>query len=104
MDMRRKRVTSEFNEEGIKRALQTLGCDDKWSVIQEDWGFSIYFDGSYVLSSSAYTIEGVVKEVRSYIYEEIANEKRCVEQLSKDFVVDVEYAHLVEKRYGLYKD
>lgn len=102
--MRRKRVTAELSEDGIKRALWTLSCDDKWNVIQDDWSFSIYFDGSYLLSSAAYTATEVVKEVRAHIYEEIANEKKCVEQLSKDFGVDVEYAHLVEKRYGLYKD
>lgn len=102
--MRQKRVTAELSEEGIKRALLTLGCDDKWNVKIEDWGFSIYYDGSYLLSSGAYTITEVVKEVCAHIYEEIANEKKCVEQLSKDFGVDVEYAHLVEKRYGLYKD
>lgn len=73
--MRRKRVTAELSEEGIKRALQTLGCDDKWNVTQEEWGFSIYFDGSYLLSSAAYTATEVVKEVRAHIYEEIANEK-----------------------------
>ena len=101
--MRRKRVTAELSEEGIKRALQTLSCDDKWNVTQEDWGFSIYFDGSYLLSSAAYTATEVVKEVRAHIYEEIANEQRFVEQLSKDFG-EVENAHLVEKRYGLYKD
>lgn len=102
--MRRKRVTAELSEDGIKRALWTLGCDDKWNVTQDDWGFSIYFDGSCLLSSAAYTVTEIVKEVRAHIYEEIANEKKCVEQLSKDFGVDVEYAHLVEKRYGLYKD
>lgn len=102
--MRRKRVTAELSEEGIKRALRTLGCDDKWNVTEVDWGFSIYFDGSYLLSSAKYTVMEIIKEVRAHIYEEIENEKKCVEQLSKDFGVDVEYAHLVEKRYGLYKD
>lgn len=102
--MRRKRVTAELSEEGIKRALRTLGCDDKWNVTQDDWGFRIYFDGSCLLSSAAYTTTEVVKEVRAHIYKEIANEKKCVEQLSKDFGVDVVYAHSVEKRYGLYKD
>ena len=102
--MRRKRVTAELSEDGIKRALRTLGCDDKWNVTQDDWGFSIFFDGSYLLSSASYTTTVVVKEVRAHIYKEIANEKRCIEQLSKDFGVDIEYAHLVEKRYGLHKD
>ena len=102
--MRRKIVTAELSEDGIKRALWTLGCDDKWNVIQEDWGFSIYFNGSYLLSSAKYKVTEIIKEVRAHIYEEIANEKKCVEQLKKDFGVDVEYAHLVEKRYGLYKD
>ena len=63
-------------------------------------------DGGYFHPQNAKhtNIAEIIKEVRAHIYEEIANEKKCVEQLKKDFGVDVEYAHLVEKRYGLYKD
>lgn len=99
------RNKKDWDIKDVVVALHTLGCDNKWKVDRpyDYWGYDIYFDGIFLLNSTAYTPSAIAGEVHSFINKQIEDEKKSVKQLSKDFNIEIEYAHLVEKKYGLYK-
>jgi hypothetical protein len=72
--------------DSITKALMGLCCHNKWKVEQDSFGFSIYFDDSFLCSGAYYTPMEYANEVRSYIEKEIEREKSAIEQLSKDLV------------------
>lgn len=93
-----------MSTESIKKALKSLNCYDKWDVKEIEHGYSVYFDGGWVLNCyNCSTVHDVVKDVMKAIRQQIKNEQECIPKLEEEFGVKVKYEHFVEKRYGLYK-
>lgn len=96
---------NKIDAKSIQKALNEIGTEKLWKVSEEDWGqMFVYFNGELkMVCDYRDSLEDIIKNVNEIIQHEINNEKRFLAKLSNEYGMEVKYAHLTEKQYGIIK-